>query len=59
MKSQSSNSLYNPGQDNGPAGTYQEVGPRGGKIPQARTCRISRGDRLPPVQESGNKWAKQ
>ena len=50
-----SSNLYTPGQDNAPAGTYQEVGPRGGKAENSRTVRISRGDRLPPVQQSGNK----
>ncbi len=42
-----SSNLYTPGQDNAPAGTYQEVGPRGGKAENSRTVRISRGDRLP------------
>ena len=50
------NSLYNPGEDNAPAGEYVEVGPRGGEARDARTIKISRGDRLPPTQESGNKW---
>ena len=59
MNSKNTSELYNPGEDNAPAGTYQEVGPRGGKLESGRTCRIGRGDRLPPVQESGNKWEKQ
>ena len=49
-----SSNLYTPGQDNAPAGTYQEVGPRGGKAENSRTVRISRGERRPPVQLSGN-----
>ena len=53
-----SSNLYTPGQDNAPAGTYQEVGPLVGKAENSRTVRISRGDRLPPVQQSGNKWEK-
>lgn len=50
--------LIKPGTDNKPAGTYKEVGPRGGEVPGARTVRIDRGDRLPPTQESGHKWKK-
>lgn len=48
--------LYKPGEDNKPAGTYREVGPRGGQVNDARVIRIDRGDRLPPTQDSGNKW---
>ena len=51
--------LYNPGESGAPAGTYQEVGPRGGKVENGRTASISRGDRLPPVSTAGNKWEKQ
>lgn len=47
-----------PGTDNKPAGTYHEVGPRGGSVPGARTVHIQKGDRLPPTQKSGNKWTK-
>ena len=53
-----SSNLYTPGQDNAPAGSYQEVVPRGVNAEKSRTVRISRGDRLPPVQQSGNKWEK-
>ena len=42
-----------PGTDNKPAGTYHEVGPRGGKIPGGRTVHIDKGDRLPPTQKPG------
>ena len=59
MNSNNRNELYNPGEDNVPAGTYQEVGPRGGRVENARTARISRGDRLPPTHEAGNKWERQ
>lgn len=50
--------LIKPGTDNKPAGTYTEVGSRGGKIPNPRTVHIGNGDRLPPTQEPGNKWTK-
>ncbi len=48
--------LYNPGTDNLPAGEYVEVGPRGGKIDNARQVTINKGDRLPPTSEEGHKW---
>ena len=47
-----------PGTDNKPAGTYHEVGPRGGNLSNGRTVHIQKGDRLPPTQKSGNKWSK-
>ncbi|GKX27875.1 hypothetical protein SH1V18_03550 [Vallitalea longa] len=50
--------LSKPGTDNKPAGTYKEVGPRGGQIKNPRTVKIDRGDRLPPTQSKGNKWQK-
>lgn len=50
--------LYKPGMDNRPAGWYHEVGPRGGALDNGKTVYIDPGDRLPPTQESGNKWAK-
>lgn len=50
--------LIKPGTDNKPAGTYKEVGPRGGAVHKGRTVRIEQGDRLPPTQKSGNKWIK-
>ena len=46
--------MYNPGEDNKPAGKYKEVGPRGGNI----KVNIDKGDRLPPTSESGNNWKK-
>ena len=48
--------IYKPGEDNHRAGTYEEVGPRGGKVPDARVVRIDPGDRLPPTQEEGHRW---
>ena len=47
-----------PGTDNRPAGTYQEVGPRGGNVPGGRIVHIDQGDRLPPTQKPGNGWVK-
>lgn len=47
-----------PGTDNQPAGTYVEVGPRGGKVPNAREVDIGRGDRLPPTQQPNRGWEK-
>lgn len=51
--------LYKPGEDNRPAGKYREVGPRGGEVKDPRVVKIDSGDRLPPSQEKGHKWAKQ
>ncbi|MDR2519728.1 MAG: YjzC family protein [Eubacteriaceae bacterium] len=59
QQNSSTNSLYKPGEDNVPAGTYQEVGQRGGSVTNARTVTIDKGDRLPPTQQSGNMWKKQ
>ncbi len=53
-----SNNLYKPGTDNRPAGKYEEVGPRGGKVDKPRTVKIDFGDRLPPTQKKGNLWKK-
>lgn len=50
--------LYKPGMDNRPAGKYREVGPRGGAVSNPRTVTIGRGDRLPPTQEPGRRWAR-
>ena len=50
--------LIKPGTDNQPAGTYIEVGPRGGAVKNPRIVDIDYGDRLPPTQESGNKWTR-
>ena len=47
-----------PGTDNQPSGTYEERGPRGGKIPKPRVVHIDSGDRLPPTQEKGHTWVK-
>ncbi|GLC87520.1 hypothetical protein LYSBPC_06470 [Lysinibacillus piscis] len=50
--------LIKPGTDNQPTGTYIEVGPRGGQVPNARIVKIDYGDRLPPTQKKGNLWKK-
>lgn len=50
--------LHKPGEDNLPAGTYKEVGPRGGEVDSPRVVHIDSGDRLPPTQEKGRKWEK-
>ena len=47
-----------PGTDNKPAGTYVEVGHKGGKVNHPRTVHIDQGDRLPPTQKPGNGWKK-
>lgn len=48
--------LHKPGEDNRPAGTYIEVGPRGGHVSDPRVVHIDYGDRLPPTQEEGHRW---
>lgn len=47
-----------PGTDNQQPGTYREVGPRGGKVPNPREVKIDRGDRLPPTQAPKRGWVK-
>lgn len=47
--------LRKPGEDNRPAGTYVETGPRGGRVADPRIVRI---DRLPPTQKPGNRWER-
>lgn len=50
--------LYNPGQDNKPAGNYHEVGPNGGGVNSPHDVHIDPGDRLPPTQAPGHHWEK-
>ncbi len=52
------NKPIKPGTDNQPAGTYREVGPRGGKVSNGHTATIGKGDRLPPTTTKGNGWKK-
>lgn len=47
-----------PGSDNHPAGNFEEVGARGGKLSGGRKVKMARGDRLPPTQKKGNRWQK-
>ena len=53
------NKPIKPGTDNQPRGTYKEVGPRGGDIPNPRIVHIDSGDRLPPTQKPNRGWTKQ
>jgi len=53
-----SEDLIKPGTDNQPPGKYTEVGPRGGKVKNARHATIEEGDRLPPTSKAGNLWKK-
>ena len=50
--------VIKPGTDNQKAGTYHEVGPRGGKVAGGRGVNIDQGDRLPPTSEKGHGWSK-
>lgn len=52
------NKPIKPGTDNQRPGTYIEVGPRGGAVPNAREVRIDRGDRLPPTQQPNRGWTR-
>lgn len=56
---QDSSNVIKPGTDNQDPGTYVEVGPRGGKVENARTVTIEKGERLPATSKSGNGWIKQ
>jgi len=47
-----------PGTDNQRPGTYVEVGPRGGIVPNPRVVHIDPGDRLPPTSRPGNGWVR-
>ena len=58
-QSQDTTSVIKPGTDNQDPGTYVEVGPRGGKVENARTVTIEKGERLPATSKSGNGWVKQ
>lgn len=58
-QSQDTANVIKPGTDNLDPGTYVEVGPRGGKVENARTVTIEKGERLPATSKSGNGWVKQ
>lgn len=53
------NMQYKPGTGNVAAGTYVEVGPRGGIVDGGRTVSMKAGDKLPPTSKAGNLWEKQ
>lgn len=57
-KEVSMSKVIKPGTDNQKAGTYHEVGPRGGKVADGRVVNIDQGDRLPPTSEKGHGWSK-
>ncbi|WEV59161.1 YjzC family protein [Bifidobacterium sp. ESL0728] len=48
--------VYKPGEDNHQPGSYIEVGPRGGAVPNPHIVTIGNGDRLPPTQQPGHGW---
>ena len=58
-QSQDTANVIKPGTDNQDPGTYVEVGPRGGKVENARTVTIEKGERLPATSKSGNGGVKQ
>ena len=52
--------LYKPNQKP-TKGEYEERGPRGGKVPNARHVTIDKkpvNEKLPPTQKPGNTWVK-
>ncbi|AOT56587.1 YjzC family protein [Weissella soli] len=48
--------IIKPGSDNQRPGSYHEVGPRGGSVPDGHNATIDSGDRLPPTTKKGNGW---
>ena len=52
----SNKKLIKPGTDNQPAGDYEEVGPRGGKVSHPKDVHIDPGDKMPPTSETGHRW---
>ncbi|MBB5183801.1 YjzC family protein [Catenisphaera adipataccumulans] len=53
-----SKKLIKPGTDNQPKGSYEEVGPKGGKVRGGHHATLDPGDRLPPTSKKGNLWKK-
>lgn len=48
-----------PGEKPSRPGEYEEVGPRGGKIPNPRRVTMEPKDTpLPPTQKPGRKWKR-
>jgi hypothetical protein len=53
------NNLKKPGQKPPKPGEYQEIGERGGKVPNPRIVTIEEGDSpLPPTQKPDRKWKR-
>lgn len=51
--------LQKPGEKPQKPGKYDEVGPRGGKVPNARTMTMTPDDgKVPPTQKPGRMWKK-
>lgn len=49
--------LKKPGENPAVSGVHEEVGPRGGAVPNPRTVEMDPGDKpLPPTQEPGRRW---
>ena len=49
--------LQKPGEQPERPGEYQEVGPRGGQVPNAKRVTIEHGDSpLPPTQAPNRRW---
>lgn len=49
---------FKPGERKPETGTYIEVGPRGGAVPNAREAKSKVNEPLPPTQKEGNQWKK-
>ena len=48
-----------PGENPERPGEYEEGGPRGGRVPDAREVTMEPGDKpLPPTQEPGRTWQR-
>ncbi|MEZ8320472.1 MULTISPECIES: YjzC family protein [Vibrio] len=48
-----------PGETPKRNGEYEERGPKGGKVPNARVITIETGDKkLPPTQKPNRRWVK-
>ncbi len=51
--------LRKSGEVAGKTGEYEEVGTRGGKLPDGKTVTIDdKADRIPPAQEKGRKYVR-
>lgn len=51
--------LQKPGEQPHSPGEYEETGPRGGTVPDARQITIEPGDNpLPPTQKPNRRWRR-